>query len=180
MRLSPEKEQLFPLLKLDGYEVTSPETFDYNCIAFAANVLTEWWWPDQHGDAFWPNCAPREETREAFVKAYESIGYELCADDSLEAGYEKLAIYEKSGIPTHAAKQLQDGRWKSKLGPSEDIEHNTIKGIESSGKLGIYGEAKVFMKRPMAGQHAKARKSFRHLVGILQGFGRGLTTRGKR
>ncbi|MCI0637958.1 MAG: hypothetical protein L0Y72_23715 [Gemmataceae bacterium] len=27
-------------------------------------------------------------------------------------------------MPTHAARQLPTGRWSSKLGPSEDIEHD--------------------------------------------------------
>jgi len=45
--------------------------------------------------------------------------------------FEKIAIYAAGGVPTHAAKQTSDGRWKSKLGGWEDIEHNTPKAVES-------------------------------------------------
>src|SRR5882672_2805266 len=121
MRLHPDREKTYPLLHSSGYKVTSPETMDYrypiyNCIAFAADDQSLWWWPDQHGLAFWPPGVKREVTREAFIQAYSTIGYEVCGDGIVESGYEKIALYEKHGVPTHAAKQLEDGRWKSKLG----------------------------------------------------------------
>ena len=86
---------------------------------------------------------------EAFIEAYATKGYSVCSNDDTEEGFQKIAIYSLNGVPTHAAKQLPDGRWKSKLGPWEDIEHNTTKAVETSGGVGIYGEVKVFMKRPI-------------------------------
>lgn len=53
-RLSPPLEAKWPYLLSEGYTVISKATSDYNCIAFAADVQTEWWWPDQDGDAEWP------------------------------------------------------------------------------------------------------------------------------
>jgi hypothetical protein len=147
VRLSPNRENKWPYLFSEGYEVTSIETFEYNCIAFAADVQVEWWWPDANGDAAWP-ISWREETTECFIEAFQSLGYfghESC-DSSLEAGFEKIAVYSLRGVPTHAAKQLPDGRWKSKLGAWEDIEHNTPKAVEEY----LYGKAVVFMKRQRA------------------------------
>ena len=39
-------ESSFPNLKADGYQVTSPQSLEYNCIAWAAGDNTQWWWPD--------------------------------------------------------------------------------------------------------------------------------------
>jgi hypothetical protein len=144
VRLSPDRENKWPYLLSEGYDVKSIETWDYNCIAFAADVDDEWWWPDAQGDGIWP-ISWREVSKDCFIAAFQSLGYfghESC-DGSLESGYEKIAVYLLNGIPTHAAKQLSDGRWKSKLGPWEDIEHNTTKAVEEY----IYGKAVVFMKR---------------------------------
>jgi hypothetical protein len=131
VRLIPKKENCWPYLYAEGYEVTSIETWDYNCIAFAADIQDQWWWPDANGDADWP-INKREVTKECFIEAFQHLGYfghEDC-DGSLEAGFDKIAIYLLNQIPTHAAKQLPDGRWKSKLGDWEDIEHNTTKAVE--------------------------------------------------
>lgn len=56
-------------------------------------------------------------TLDAFIQAFQSIGYEVCASDNLEAGFQKLAIYaDYTGKLTHAARQLLNGKWTSKLG----------------------------------------------------------------
>ena len=70
----------------------------------------------------------------------------MCSDSSLEAGYEKIAIYVKDGIPTHAARQLGDGRWTSKLGKYEDIEHDSLDALNGDG-YGEYGRVALFMSR---------------------------------
>ena len=88
----------------------------------------------------------REERLDYFVEAFGTLGYEVCPDGSLEADYEKVAIYTQSGVPTHAAKQLPDARWKSKLGSWEDIEHNTVKAVEEY----IYGKTVLFLRRKLA------------------------------
>jgi hypothetical protein len=145
LRIPYHQEKNWPYLSSEGYEKTSQATWDYNCIAFAADVEVKWWWPDAYGHGFWP-ISWREESLPCFIEAFKSIGYtghESC-NGNLEAGFEKIAIYLLNGVPTHAAKQLPDGRWKSKLGPWADIEHNTPKAVEEY----IYGKAMVFMKRP--------------------------------
>ena len=94
--------------------------------------------------AYWPKGVPREVTLEAFIAAYASLGYEACSGGDMEPGFEKIAIYTKpAGTPAHAARQLQNGRWSSKLGDEEDIEHD-LSGLECPR----YGEVRQFMKRP--------------------------------
>jgi hypothetical protein len=56
---------------------------------------------------------------------FSSLGYAPCSAAALEPGYDKIAIFTSAdGTPTHAARQLSSGRWTSKLGNWEDIEHD--------------------------------------------------------
>jgi hypothetical protein len=43
----------------------------------------------------------------------------------LEPGFLKVALYGTGLTYTHAARQLADGKWTSKLGKGEDIEHDS-------------------------------------------------------
>jgi hypothetical protein len=150
-RLDPRVENKFPRLKTELYDVTSQRTWDYNCIAFAAGVVDAWWWPMGKGpdgkDAAWPEGAPREVNLAAFVAAYRGLCYEICADWKHEDGYQKIAIYAMNGAPTHAAIEQPDGKWKSKLGPVEDIEHENPMSLETVAGVGAYGIAVTFMRR---------------------------------
>ena len=131
----------FPGLRQTHFQVTSQPTLIYNCIAWAAGDTDRFWWP---GD-FWPADVPRKVTRKSFVRAFEDLGYSVCKCSSLEAGFEKVAFYEHGGKPTHAARQLLNGLWTSKLGTWYDISH-LLEGL--SGKH--YGKPAVFMRRPIA------------------------------
>jgi hypothetical protein len=95
------------------------------------------------GQGYWPEQAPREETLAAFVHAFETLGYSRCDSSEHEPGFEKVALYAREGTPTHAARQLEDGKWTSKLGELEDIEH-TLEGIAGSS----YGEVAQILRRP--------------------------------
>ena len=114
----------FPNLTSANARPTSPVDEDYNCIAWAAEDIARWWWPDAMGQAFWPSDVQRAVTLDAFVQAYGLQGYVEEVDGTLEPDKQKVAIYtDTGGKPTHAARQLPDGWWASKLGPSFDIEH---------------------------------------------------------
>jgi hypothetical protein len=136
-------EDLFPQLKVSGYSITSPPTQEYNCIAWAAGDGEVWWWPDPMNIYYWPPQVQRVETIETFIMAYETLGYVVCDTPEYEPGFEKIAIYEKDGKPTHAARQLNSGHWTSKLGRLEDIEHPTLNTLVGSS----YGSVAVLMKR---------------------------------
>ena len=116
-------EVLFPNLKKSDYNITSPYDPAYNCIAWAAEDTSSWWEPDPMGIYYWPPEVPRKYSIEAYRAAYESIGYKEISEEVLEFAYQKVAIFSKAGIPTHASRQLKSGYWSSKLGKSVDIEH---------------------------------------------------------
>ena len=101
--------------------------------------MDHWWWPES--DGYWPEGVRRELTLEAFVAAYATKGFYPCDNGDLEEGYEKIALYGKQNVPTHASIRLSNGRWASKLGQWEDIEH------ESLPELGEYGVIICFLKR---------------------------------
>ena len=133
----------FPLLLPDNHRVTSPPSRQYNCVAWAAGDSQRWWWPDEQEVGHWPADVPRLETIDAFVLAYRTLGFEVAQNAALEDGFEKVAIYALGTRPTHAARQLPSGRWSSKLGAQEDIEHD-------HGALDgpVYGSIVAVLRRP--------------------------------
>jgi len=136
-------EDNFPRLQGSGYRITSPAERRYNCIAWASRDMSDWWWPDLLGTAHWPLEVPRAVTLEAFQLAFATLGYVVCQDAEHEPGLEKIALYATSdGIPTHAARQLPNGGWTSKLGRMEDIEHG-LHDLEGTA----YGAVALVMKR---------------------------------
>lgn len=134
-----------PNLHSANYRITSKASPNYNCIAWAAGEESRWWWPDQQNLAYWPIDVPREETLEAFLQVYEIQGFEICENEELEPGYEKIALYAlANNVPTHAARQLQNRKWTSKLGPQEDIEH-ILRDLEGP----TYGSVVAILRRPL-------------------------------
>lgn len=140
------KQDDFPNLRDGQWRTISPVDPAYNCIAFAAGRTDVYWWPDQYPDPdsnYWPAGITRAETLDAVVELFAHLGYSEAVDASLEAGYEKVAIYADGTVPTHAAGQLPDGRWKSKLGTEDDIEHDTLEALVGP----CYGTVARIMKR---------------------------------
>lgn len=115
---------------------------DYNCVAWAADDTTRCWWPDARH--YWPPGLPKEDTLDAMERGFELLGYTRCAEANFEPGFEKVAFFaDADGRPKHAARQLPNGMWTSKLGGWEDIEH------ELHGLSGVhYGRVARLMKRP--------------------------------
>ena|SRR5437879_4884337 len=145
-------EHLFPRLRGTAYRLTSSPDDSYNCIAWAAGVTKKWWWP--FGDpqrTYWPEGVSREETLDAFRIAFVALGYMTCDHAEAEPGFEKIAVFtDTAGCPLHAARQLPDGQWTSKLGAMDDIEH-ALYGLEGMQ----YGRVALVMKRrvPSARTH---------------------------
>lgn len=147
--MPPFPEQVrtaLPRLTPDNYRVTSPASWEYNCIAWAAGVTDAWWWPVP--GRFWPSEVPREESLAAFHAAFATLGYGPCLHAEREPGREKLVLYAVGDTPTHAARQLTNGLWTSKLGPSLDIEHTTPEVLAG----GVYGEVVTILSRPSLGE----------------------------
>jgi hypothetical protein len=137
-------ERVFPRLRGTAYVVTSPPTEGYNCVAWAAGFTDRWWWPVGPGPCvYWPSGIARTETIEAVRDAFALLGYAPCADEQHESGYEKVALFaDAGGIPTHAARQLPTGRWTSKLGQGDDIEHE-LRALEGA----VYGLVALVLRR---------------------------------
>ncbi len=138
------KQHGFPGLSLQSCVVTSPAALHYNCIAWAAGDASRWWWPTgSQQQRYWPAGVAEEETIDAFIQAFEGLGYSQCDSSTHEPGIEKIAIYALNGTPKHASRQLLRGNWSSKLGPACDILHTPtcVDGPE-------YGTAVVYMRRP--------------------------------
>ena len=76
----------FPNLTSANSRKTSEATPIYNCIAWAANDHGRFWWPDNMDIGFWPSGVPRVATLDAFILAFRTLGFDICADGSLVAG----------------------------------------------------------------------------------------------
>lgn len=131
----------FPNLTPENHRVTSPAAATYNCVAWSVEDTQHWWQPG----VFWPVETPTDDYGlQVLQQAYESLGFTDCDKGNFEPGFERVALYGTSFFYTHAARQLPNGKWTSKLGRAEDIEHNTPHDVAG----GLYGEVVQFMKRP--------------------------------
>jgi hypothetical protein len=137
---SQRLENVFPGLVNTTYEITSPTTFNYNCIAWAADDVVA-------GRVLLAG-------RNALGRYHRDIhpdvlrmprGYEKSDSGEFEVGYEKLAIYAVGGRAKHMARQLADGRWTSKLGSERDISHE-LTGLEGTA----YGDVVQFLRRKLS------------------------------
>lgn len=136
-------ELRYPNLVKTAYDVTSPKSQEYNCFAWAAGDQERWWQPTPEDEFYWVEGVPMEETLSAYIQAYQTLGYITCDSTALEAGYEKIALYVRDdGVPIHAARQLTTGKWASKIGALEDIEHE-LEGLTGER----YGKVEQILKR---------------------------------
>ena len=55
--MSQYLQTLFPGLRTAPFRITSPADLKYNCIAWAADDTSNWWWP--HGDELTNRLAPK-------------------------------------------------------------------------------------------------------------------------
>lgn len=134
---------------LDGqYNQTSPIDSRYNSIAWAMNDNTRCWEPHRFTGNYWPNDLQHNElTLVNLIEVFKLFSYELCDCSNYEPGYEKVAIYVSDGKPVHVARQQQSGRWTSKIGKFEDIEHETPEHIQSQDSCMGIGVLNTILKR---------------------------------
>ncbi|HEX8140689.1 MAG TPA: hypothetical protein VF544_24195 [Pyrinomonadaceae bacterium] len=156
LQAAKDLPQEFENLLTGTFEVKSPWTAVYNCIAFAAGEDHRKWWPIPQEyarqDRYWPEGVSRKEEVKSFIAAFQTLGYEPCESPELEEGIEKVALYVNSkDVPTHMARQLPNGKWISKLGDKQDITHDSLHQVE--GKT--YGTARQILCRPRQIEGAK-------------------------
>lgn len=131
-----------PLKNDPNYKLTSPETFEYNCIAFAMGMLDRWidssdipwhWWPPVRKDT----------SPSSLVEAFKYFGFEECGmDDKVDEQYDKVALYKDDIQWTHAAKVVADGEYHSKFGASFDGHHSGGDVLKAK-----YGSVFLIMRR---------------------------------
>ena len=134
---------IFPKLTDQNYSISSPATDNYNCVAWAYEVSNKKMWPGAPDDYYWPPDVAGADALQTLIKLYLNAGYEQCDNGQLEDGFKKVAIYVNEEGPQHVARQLESGRWTSKLGDLEDIEHDTLEILEGKD----YGKATVFLRK---------------------------------
>jgi len=140
----------WPALTGEVARFSSDETPDYNCFAHALGEDGAWWEPfvippTQPG-LYWPPGATPDNTPDAWTEALATRGFEPCGlDATLDPRYVKVAVYANAaGTALHVARHLRDGRWASKLGVFEDIEHDTLAALEGP----LYGRVERVVRRP--------------------------------
>jgi hypothetical protein len=141
----------FPRSFIQPFQVTSAITPIYNCIAYVYGDSTRPYWPYPFPQFafpevlyYWPPGLPRINHVDSFRQLYETIGYKVCQDGTLDLPWEKIAVFGKNeNDPKHAAKQLITGKWSSKLGTNYDVSHD-IHNISA----GTYGDVLLYMRRP--------------------------------
>lgn len=130
----------------------SPEDSNYNCIAWAYQLMKDRWMqppkgcyiPDLDAISWWPNGVADGEEKACLKEAFEQVGFTECKTWEHEDGYIKVALYEKDGFWTHAARESRTTRsWMSKLGQGNDIYHKNPYTIEGD----MYGKVYCLMKK---------------------------------
>lgn len=147
-----ELRGIFPNLRPTRQTIKSPIDLNHNCFAYAIGDTLHWWepfgfvLPTSNPPYHWPNELPQNKLPQTLVRFFENHGFEVTEESERENGIEKLALYVRDNEVTHAALQLPNGRWKSKIGNKEDILHD-LGELESDIPYG-YGQATIFMSRP--------------------------------
>lgn len=142
---------LFPKLKSDtDFKITSPATPNYNCLAWACNYSNRWMQPPAitlpplDSVVYWPPGAKQGVGIDCLIDAFKVEGFIVCNNWQHEESFQKIALYVKNGTEwSHAAREKRSGKWTSKLGSGNDIEHSNPYTIEGD----FYGTVYCIMKR---------------------------------
>ena len=133
--------EAFPNLSGEDFEILAQPSRRYNCIPYAAVDTTQLWWPN--GISYWPPWATVDNKIESLKELFAGLEYEQCQYSNAESGYQKVALYEIQGKFQHAALQMPNRPWRSKMGQGPVIEHRSPESL--SGEK--YGHPVVYMRR---------------------------------
>lgn len=153
---------VFPKLSNDiSFRISSKKNVNYNCIAWAGFVDNEFWWPEVipynklDGVRYkWPFNIKHSDKLEFFIELFSHLGYKeesFCIDNE-QPNFRKIALFIKEDKfqsdrlicdCTHAARQLKNGLWASKLGSNHDIEHSNPYDLEGPA----YGKIAIILKK---------------------------------
>ena len=125
----------FPHLTPTNHRITSPADAAYNCAAWAAGEMNQWWEPRY----FWP-VADEFGLR----KAFEQLGFVRVSKEAITDIGDTVVLYSLGIDDTHIARRLSNGLWTSKLGKWQDIEHDSPEAVAG----GVYGEIVDYLWKP--------------------------------
>ena len=83
----------FPNSQKDPFLITSDYTPNYNCISWAYEDTSRWYWPDPANIYYWPPSIPRKVDIPSFIALFALRNYSVCDNGEFEIGYEKIAIF---------------------------------------------------------------------------------------
>ena len=132
----------FPRLTPGNYRVTSPPSPDYNCIAWAAGDTGRWWEPG----VYWPATTPPGDYGTGVLTLAFQARLRIMCGRGTGAGIRQGGSVLRRRVLHARRRQLPDGKWTSKLGGGEDIQHDAPEDLSG----GAYGEVVQFMRRPVA------------------------------
>jgi len=112
--MSEHLQALFPGLQSSPFRVTSPgrrqiQLHRLGCKRFERLVVA-----DGRRTAGWPSTVVRELTLDAFTAAFATLGYVGGADESVEPGMEKVALF----ADPHELQHMPRGNWHLAAGPA--------------------------------------------------------------
>lgn len=151
----PVHRRDFPRLG-SRFEVLAPSTKRYNCIAHSLGIHDRW---------INPRTGPADAPLAGMDRLYRSAGYRRlrALNFRRQSGNQKVVVYalrDDAGTitrVTHAAIQMADGTWQSKLGASALIRHPTPWAVAGPQ----YGVPVAVYIRRAAGPSRSAREARR-------------------
>lgn len=86
---------IFPGLRNDAnFEILSPQTPFYNCIAWAMQFTDRFVTIFDGPRYWWPNGVEKTMSPKALIKAFEAVGFTLCDNRDLEESFDKVVLYK--------------------------------------------------------------------------------------
>jgi hypothetical protein len=143
---------IFPKLLGTSETITSEIDGNYNCVSWAIKDKSRWWEPfgiiipSSRPPYYWHDDLPINKNPQTIISFFAKYGFCLTENSEFEEHFEKIAIYIHEGKYSHVARQLPNGRWTSKLGGLEDIEHDLTE-LENDIPIYGYGKAQIFMAK---------------------------------
>lgn len=144
-----------------SFKINSPESKEYNCIAWAMGFDDRWVDPedaDYIHKKWWPEGVERSLEPEVLISAFKKLGFERCEDGCYVSDFDKVALYkgryynkltglfEEKIVWTHAAKIVGNNLYHSKIGESFDIYHSGRDLFRGT----MYGTVYSYMQRSKA------------------------------
>ena len=115
---------------------TSLRTDEYNCAAWAIGITDDW-----------IQFKGRYDTEvSTYISYFKEKGFVIDENNTLQEGFIKIAIYLEGNEFKHVARQLANGKWTSKIGDWEDVEHDTLQVLFGD----FYGTQVIILKKQIS------------------------------